>query len=82
MLKYLFFLDNGSLNRNVCLRPICFNSWFPVDGIAWEGLGGITLLEVAGHRRWSLSFQKLTSLQVSSLCLVVVSQDLSSQLRI
>lgn len=35
----------SGLNVNGLHKPVRLNTWSPVDGIAWEELGGITLLE-------------------------------------
>lgn len=39
----------GGLNENGPYRLIYLNVWFLVSGTVWEGLGGVTLLEVVCH---------------------------------
>lgn len=38
---------------------IYIDTWFPVDGTIWEGLGGVALLEELCHWGWDLRFLKL-----------------------
>lgn len=48
----------GGLNENDPHQLIYLNACSPVSGTAWEGLGGVVLLEKVCHREWALSFQK------------------------
>ena len=46
ILQYTMIPLCSGLNVNGLHKPVRLNTWSPVDGIAWEELGGITLLEV------------------------------------
>ena len=66
----------GGLNENCPQRLMYLNTWSPVGGNIWEGLGGVVLLEEVCHWGWDLRFKKPTSFPVSSLgfCLSVTRE--------
>lgn len=56
------------------------NACSPVGIAGWEALGGMVFLEQVYHRGHALKFQKPMPATDTSFCLVVVSEDVSSQL--
>lgn len=56
------------------------NAWSSVGGAVWEGLGGVALMEevcVTGSK--VRGFKMSMPFPVSSFCLVLVDQDVSSE---
>lgn len=51
-------------------------TWFPVSG-----LGGVPMLEEVWHWKFTLKFPKPMPFSVSSLCLLLVDQEVSSQVQ-
>ena len=74
LLEALKILALPSCGRNDSPLPCLghLNTWFPVPGSVWEGLGGVALLEEVHHLGWALRFQNLTHSHIT-LCLVLVS---------
>lgn len=58
-------------------RLFCFNAWSPVGGTVQEGLGNMVLLRRCVMGSEILGFQRFHLILVS-LCLMVLSQDVSS----
>ena len=66
--------------RMTPLWLLCLNTWSPVGETVREGLGGVALLEEVCHWGRALKLQRPLSFPANLLCLVVVSQDVRSQL--
>ena len=65
-------VECGGLNETGPHGVKCLNSWIPVGGTVWEGLGGVALFEEVCHWEWALKFP------VCSLYLLLVVQDVNS----
>lgn len=55
---------SGCLNKNDPYRLICLSIWFLVDGIDWERLGYMALLEEVCHWRGFWGFRSLLHSQL------------------
>ena len=67
----------GGLNENGPIG-LCLNTWLQYRETISEGAGGVALLEVCPWE-WALRFQKPMPFPVSSLCLLHVDLDVTSQ---
>lgn len=73
-------LRQKTVGQNGSHRLMCLSTWFPVGGTVEERLGSVTLLEEICHLGWALRFQKTYTISsVSSPCLLLAYQDVSSQ---
>ena len=69
------------MSENVPFGLIDLKAWSPVGGTAWEGLGGIAVLEDVCHWVWALRFQKPKPFLFKSLSAWwLLPQDVNSQL--
>ena len=70
----------GGFNENDPCSSVCLNIWSLVSRTVWEGLGGMALLETVCPCGWALKFQETHNISSFSLSLMVMDQDVSSQL--
>lgn len=70
--------NHSGLNKNDPHRFICLNTWSPVAGTIWKGLGGVALMEQICHRAGS-EVSKASFHPQYIPCLLLTIQDVSSQ---
>lgn len=62
------------LNENDPHRLICVITWSLVSGSVWQGLGGVTLLEVVSLGK-NFEVSEDSRFLVLFLCLMIMDQD-------